>query len=462
MTHMMKRLPILAAAGLLCVAATARETTPRGPWRLEDCIQYALDHSIRIQQQALQVEQSAIELNNAESNRLPDLSGGAYESLNFGQGRSVDNTYTRNASSTSTSFSLSSSVPVFQGLRISNTVKQSRLNLEAATQDLEKARDDIRVAVAQEYVNILYNLEILDVARNQITIDSLQVERLKVLEANGKASSAQVAQQKATLGQSRLSATQARNNLNIALLDLSQLLELPNPDGFRIVRPAVDIDNLLLGSPEDIYADAILSKPSIKAEEIRLDAQDYNVRIAKSGYLPSIGLSAGLGSSYFTSSKASRTYTDPSSGAAVVAPLESFTDQVKNNFNQSIGLSLSIPIFSRFQTRNQVRSAELGRRNQRLVLENAKKSLYKEIQQAWYNAVAAQAKYRASRDARLSAKESYDLVTAKYEHGKANITEFNEARDGFLRAESNLSQARYEYLYCARLLDFYRGRALSL
>lgn len=458
----MKRFMILLAVSLLCAGAAGRETAQERPWSLAECIQYALDHNLRIQQQGLQVEQSQIELSTSKSSRLPDLSGGAYESLNFGQGRSVDNTYTRNSSSTSTSFSLSTSVPVFQGSRISNTIRQSRLNLQASTQDLEKARDDIRVAVAQAYVQILYNLEILDVAQNQIRIDSLQVERLAAMEENGKASSAQVAQQKATLGQSRLSATQASNNLQLSLLELSQLLELPNPKGFRIVRPDVDIDHLLPGSPEDIYADAVLTKPAIKAEETRLDAQEFNIKIAKSGYLPSIGASAGLGSSYFTSSKASRTYIDQTNGQTRIAPLESFSDQVKNNFNQSIGLSLSIPIFSRFQTRNQVRSAELGRRNQQLILENAKKSLYKEIQQAWYNAVAAQEKYRASRDARTSAKESYDLVSAKYENGKASITEFNESRDAFLRSESNVAQARYEYLYSTRLLDFYRGRPMHL
>ena len=137
-----------------------------------------------------------------------------------------------------------------------------------------------------------------------------------------------------------------------------------------------------------------------------------------------------------------------------------FADQIKNNFSQYLGLSLSIPIFSGFQTRNQIRSAELSRTNQMLQLENSKKSLYKEIQQAYYNAVAAQEKFRSSLDADASAKESYELVLAKYENGKANITEFNEARDSFLESESNLARARYEFLFSAKLLDFYRGQKL--
>ena len=454
---MMKHFAIPILASLLSVSAAAQET----PWTLEACILHALEHNLTIKQQQLQVTQSEIELNTSESNKLPDISAGTYESLNFGQGRSVDNTYTRNSNSTSTSFSLSSSVPIFQ--EQGSIIPSNRTaSISKPPRRISKRPGTTFAWQSQAYVQILYNMEILDVALNQIKIDSLQVERLTVMEQIEKASSAEVAQQKAALGQSRLSATQARNNLNLSLLDLSQLLELHDPEGFSIVRPEVDIDNLLLGSPDDIYADAVRCKPIVKAEEFRLDAQDYSVKIAKGGYLPTLSASAGLGSSYFTSSKASRTYTDPASGQTHVAPLESFSDQLKNNFNQSIGLSLSIPIFSRFQTRNQIRSAELSRTNQQLQLENVKKNLYKEIQQAYYNALAAQQRYRASRDARASAKESYDLVTAKYENGKANNTEFNESRNAFLESESTFAQARYECLFSARLLDFYRGDTLHL
>ena len=136
------------------------------------------------------------------------------------------------------------------------------------------------VAVAQAYVQILYDMELLDVALNQVAIDSLQVERLTAMLENGKASPSQLAQQKAALGQSRLSATQARNNLNIGLLDLSQLLELPSPEGFSIVRPDVPIDGILLGDPEDIYAEAIETKPSVQAEMFRLDATEYSIKSA--------------------------------------------------------------------------------------------------------------------------------------------------------------------------------------
>ena len=416
-----------------------------GLWTLAECVRHAQENNITLKQTELQVKQQELRLETTKGSRLPMLSASASENFSFGRGLTADNTYS-NTNTTSTGLSLGTSVPIFQGSRINNGIKESELGLKAATADLEKARDDMSVAVAQAYVQILYNMELLDVALNQVVIDSLQVVRLSSMLENGKASPAQVAQQKAALGQSRLSATQARNSLNLSLLDLSQLLELPDPEGFSIVRPDVPIDGILLGNPEDIYAEAVENKPSVKAEMFRLDATEFSIKSAKGAFLPSLSASGGIGTNYYTMS---------------AAPSAVFFDQIKNNFSQYLGLSLSVPIFTGFQTRNQVRAAELSRANQMLQLENTKKSLYKEIQQAYYNAVAASEKYRSSVDAGASAKESFDLVQAKYENGKANITEFNEARDSWLEAESNLVRSRYEYLYSAKLLDFYRGRPLN-
>lgn len=426
----------------LCVVAGAQN---HGPWTLTECIQRALDYNISLQQQNIKVTQQEIQLETAKGQRLPGIGANASENFSFGRGLTADNTYS-NSNTTSTGLNLSASVPVFQGFKIKNTIKQNELNLKAVTAELETAKENISVQVAQAYVQILYNMEILDVALSQVDIDSLQVDRLSEMMDNGKASPAQVAQQKAALGQSRLSATQAQNNLNLSLLELSQLMELNSPEGFTVARPYVQIDGLLLGDPEDIYAEALGCKPSVLAEQLRLDASGFEIKNAKASFLPSISANGGIGTNYYTNNK-------------MVS--DSFYKQMKNNFSQSLGLTLSIPIFSGFQNRNQVRSAELSRNSQILQLESTKKTLYKEIQQAYYNAVAAQEKFRSSGFAEASAKESFDLMLAKYENGKANITEFNESRDSWLEAESNLARARYEYLYSAKLLDFYRGRPLE-
>ncbi len=416
-----------------------------GPWSLKDCIQYALDHNISVQQSEINVEQRDLELNTAQGRRLPGVSANSSQNFSFGRGLTADNTYA-NTNTTSTSFSLGADIPVFQGFQINNSVALSKLNLAAATADLEKAKDDIRVAVAQAYVEILYNKEILGVANNQILIDQQQVDRLEAMAANGKASKSEVAAQKATLAQSRLTATQADNNLKLSILELTQLLELPSPEGFDVVE--ADAENLepgLLMNPEDIYAEAVAVKSVVKSEELRLDYAETNIKLAKGGFLPSLSLSGGIGSNFYTSSGFDH---------------KPFGEQMKNNFSQYIGISLNVPIFNRFSTRNDVRSAQLNFKNQQLQLENVKKTLYKEIQQAYFNAVASQSKLKGSIEAAASAQESFTLVSAKYENGKANITEFNEAKNRYLEAESNLSQARYEHLYQTKLLDFYRGKEL--
>ena len=433
---------ILAIAAI-CLSVTA--SAQNGGWTLSQCIDYALEHNLSIQQSDLSVEQQEIALNTAESSRLPGLSGSAGQNFSFGRGLTADNTYA-NTNTTSTSFSLGGDMTIFNGNRIKNNIELSRLDLEAATSDLARAKDDIRVAVAQAYVQILYDMEIVDVAKNQVSIDSLQVERLKEMAANGKASRAEVSAQEATLAQSNVSLTQARNTLALATLDLTQLLELPSPEGFSIVRPSLEsLETSLLMTPEAIYKDAVGIKPVIKSDEIRLDHALKNIDLAKGSFLPSLSMSAGLGTNYYTSSGYE---SNP------------FFTQMKNNFSQYIGLNLSVPIFSRYSNRNQLRSAQLSLRNQEIQLENTKKQLFKEIQQAYYNAVAAQEKYRGCEAAAESARDAFDLAQAKYESGKAGITEYNEAKGRYISAESNLVQARYENLYQSKLLDFYRGLEL--
>jgi outer membrane protein len=409
-----------------------------------------VSHNISIRQQENQCRQQEIQLSNARNSRLPDLSGSVSQNFSFGRGLTADNTYS-NTNTSSTSFSLGTSVPLFTGFQIPNQIKMNQLNLEAATAELEKAKNDIRMQVAQAYVQILYNMEIAEVARRQVSIDSMQVARIKALVNNGKASGSQLSQQKATLANSQLAVTQAENNLALSLLTLSQLLELPTADGFSIAKPDISglsgIAGVSSDTPDAVYAEALGLKPEIVAQQLRLRATDHNIKIARAGYMPTLSLSGGLGSNYYTTSKFD---SDP------------FSTQLKNNFSQYIGLSLNVPIFNRFQTRNSIRTAKIQQENQQLQLDNAKKTLYKEIQQVCQSATAAKAKYESSTVAMQSSKDAFELMQAKYENGKANMTEFNESKNNYLKSESDLVQARYELLYQQALIQFYRGRELTL
>ena len=438
----MRRILILAA--VLCAGAPLG--AQNGPWSLADCIEYALEHNLTVQQGALTVEQREVELNTAKARRLPGLRASTSENLSFGRGLTEDNTYS-NSNTTSTSFSLGGDLPIFQGFDIVNGIKLGQLNLAAATADLEKARDDIRVAVAQAYVQILYNQELLRVARQQAQHDAQLLDQIRERLSAGKVSAAEVAAQQATLAQSRQSEIQAEGNLRISVLELTQLLELSSPEGFSIVTPEVgDPSRTLLMRPEAIYEEAVNIKPAVESARLGLDYAAVSIARAKGAYLPTLSLSGGLGSNYYTNSKFQSA---------------AFGDQLRNNFSQYLSLTLSVPIFQRFSVRNSVRNAELNYQGRQIQLENVKKALYKEIQQAYYNAVTAQARYAGSREAAQSARQHYELTEEKYSVGKAGVADYNDARNSWLRAESDHIRARFECLYQTKLLDFYRGRNLD-
>ena len=440
----------LLLIGLLAVQANLGAMAQQKAWSLRECCDYAVEHNIGIKQQQNQCRQQEIQLSTSKNSRLPDLSASVNQNFSFGRGLTMDNTYT-NTNTSSTSFSLGTSVPLFTGFEIPNQIKLNQLNLEAATADLEKAKNDIRMQVAQAYVQILYDMEMADVAHRQIAIDSAQVARLQAFVDNGKASGAELSQQKATLANSKLTATQADNNLRLAILTLTQLLELDTPEGFTINRPSLEeLDHLAgqasLVTPDQVYAEALGIKPEIISQQLKLKGTAHSIKIAQAGNYPTLSLSGGLGTNYYTTSGFKS---------------DSFGKQLENNFSQYIGLNLSVPIFNRFSTRNRIRSARVDQANQQLQLDNTKKTLYKEIQQVYYNALNAQSKTQSSAEAVQSSKDAFDLVQAKYENGKSTITEFNEAKNNYMKSESDLVQARYENLYQHALLEFYRGRGLN-
>lgn len=435
---------LLITLALMMQAPTDSLPDLSHPWTLQECMDWALDHNLTVATQTITRERTDVEKNTAEWSWVPDASGSVSQNWNFGRGLGGDNTY-EYGNSANTGFTLSSSMPLFDGLATPRRIQLARLNLEAATQDLEKARDDIRVSVAKAYVQVLYNYEIEGVAHRQLQIDSLQVARLQGMFDNGKASAADLAQQKASQASSHLTWVQAENNVRSALLDLAQLLDLHVWEGFHIDRPQVELEQVLLSSPDDIFADAVQIRPAIRAEELRLEGTYRSIQIAHAQHLPSLTLSAGLGANYYSTNT-----------------VTSFFDQLSNNFSQYVGLRLNVPLFTRFSARNQLRTARLNRVNQEIQLQRVKNNLYKEIVQAWNGAVAAQAKWESAREAQVAAEAAFELQEAKYENGKATFTEFNEARNRLVKAYSDAAQATYEYLFQTHLVEFYRGGALTL
>ena len=430
----------------ICLCIGCYQLQAQDVWDLQRCIEHAINHNLSIKQQEASRNQSEVELNTAKWSRLPNLNGNVGQSFNFGRAIQADNTY-GNRNTRNTNFSVGTNIPLFTGLQIPNNIGLARLNLKAATEDLQKAKEDISIQVASFYLQVLFNKELMKVADSQLSLSKEQLARKTAFFQNGKASEAEVYEAKARVAQDEMSAVQAENNYQLALLDLTQLLELPTPDGFQIEIPQMDIIMGSLTLPEDVYTEALLSKPVIKAAQYRLEGADKSIRIAQSAYYPQLNFGAGLSTNYYNMSGIENA---------------SFSSQWHQNFNKYLQLSLSIPIFNRFSTRNRVKSAKIQKNALQWRLEETKKALYKEIQQAYYNALAAEAKFKSSQSASEAAEASFQLMNEKYANGKATATEYNEMRTNWMRALSDHIQARYDYLFRSKILDFYKGLPLIL
>lgn len=428
----------IAAAFSLCAPAQRVMT-------LAQCIDYAVSHNVNVKRYANNVEQQKVQLATARNSRLPDLTAGASQSFNFGRGLNSENAYV-NRNTQSTGFNLQTSVPLLTGGRIPNEIAMSRLNLQAATADLEHARQSIALQVAAAYLQAVYAAEVVKVQEAQVAFSKIQEDRISKLFNAGKSPESDVVEAHSQVAQDEMGRTQAKCDYKLAMLDLSQLLELSSPDSIEIVAPQGETSPTLPPLPDRIFARAEGVKPEIQAEKLRLQAAEKNIRIAKAALYPTLSLGAGLSSEYYKTSG---------------YQASSFSKQLSDNFNKSIGLSLNIPIFNRLATRNSIRQAKLQQSEQALQLDETKKTLYKEIQQAYYNAVNAQAKYESALAARKAAESNFNMMTGKFENGRANATELEEAKTKRANAITSTLQAKYEYILRMKIIEFYEGNKLG-
>ena len=427
--------------------APLREPAAGAPWTLDDCIAYALQNNIDVRQRSLQVEQRDVELSTARWSRLPSVNASISGNASFGRALSSDNTY-RDNNQTSGSFGVSGSLPIFQGMRINREIEGSKLDLEAAVQDLRRAREDVSVRVMTLYLQVLFTRELVGVAERQAELSAQQVERSRALVAAGKQPESARYESEALAANDLSSLAQSRNELQLALLNLSQALNRESAAGFDVAAPALDSLSLeslrRLGSVDEVYAAAADERPHLRAERLRLRSSENNVRIARSALYPTISASRGYGTSIYDG--------DP----------DSFWSQFRHKSSEYVGVSMSIPIFNRRATRNNIRSAQIAVRNQQLALTQAELALRKEIEQAWYNADAAYVKFRTAETALASARVAFAYAEQKAEAGRSTLYDFNDAKTRVEKAEADLVQAKYEFVFRAKILDYYRGEPLRL
>lgn len=442
---------VVLASFLFCLPAGAQETAKQ--WSLEECIRYAIENNIDLKQRELEQQSREVDLHTSKYSWLPSLNASVGENFGFGRSESKDGLIVdRNSANTTAGIQLS--MPLLD-LKIPSDIAARKLDLKASFETLNKAKEDLSINVASYFLQALYNKEMLKIAELQVALSSEQVTKTEALYNAGKVPVSQLYDMKAQLAKDEVTLTESKNNVKLALLDLAQSLELERDgENFDILEPetgdAVEQYMSSIIPPDQVYDHAVGFKPQIKEQEYLLESQKKMLKVAQAGYYPKLNFSAGYSNGYY------HNFGDGDYNNA------SFSDQLKNNGQKSVGFSLSIPIFNRFQVRNSVRSARINIHNRELMMENSKKTLYKEIQQAYYNATAAQEKYVSSDKSVDASKIAFSYAEERYGAGKSTVFEYSEAKTKYAQSLAEQTQSKYNFIFRAKILDFYNGTPITL
>lgn len=451
----------------------------QGEWSLEDCIDHAWDNNLQLQQQKLNVDFARENLTQSKASRYPTLNASASHAYNFG--RTVD-PFTNDfatESVRSNNFRLSSGVNIFNGFQIHNTIKQNEMELEATKFDLDKTYNDIALSVASAYLQVLFAVELVENAVNQLEVIRLQVERTEKLVDAGTLPRGSLLTIQAQLATEELALVNAENQRDLAYLNLKQLLFLPEDQPFEVSFPEMGIDEG--AEPEqtvlEVYQVAVNEQPEIRSADIRIKTAEQDLKISKGGRSPSLNISASYGTGYSGAALEPTGVVpgDPQvigfteSGEEVLAPtfttetrIIPFEEQLDQNLNRSIGLFLSIPIFNNFQVKSAIGRSRIGLENAKLQSEIVREQLFQTIQQAHADATAALKRYISTEKNVEALEESFRYTEQRFNVGMVNSLEYNDARNRLSAAQSELLQSKYEYIFRMKILDFYMGNPLKL
>lgn len=434
----LKQTAILAIAMLATTHVDMRAET----WTLENCVSYALTHNLSVKARQLNIESGQLQLTEAKDRFLPSLNASAGESLNFGRGLTANNTYA-DRNTTNFQWGASLQLPLFQGLSEYRQIKVAKSNLQQLLYEHEAAKDNVTLNIISQYLQVLYAKEVYASALSQLSHTTYEVGRQKALLEAGKVPEADLLDAESQKAQDELQVVTSENDIKVSLVELANLLQLPDVGDFDIA--PIPEDEPIIPTAESVFNAAMMHNNSILAASQSIKTAEHNISLAKSGYIPRLSFNAGIGSSYYTV------------GGYVNDP---FSAQMKHNFSTYVGVSLSIPIFDAFSTRNSVRQAKLQHLSAQLQLDQQSTDLYKTIQLAYYQACGAREKYLASLSTLEKTRRSFAATQEKYNLGRATPAEFEQAKNNLFRIEISSIQSHYEYLLRHRILIFYQSNRL--
>lgn len=406
-------------------------------WTLDSCIAYAHEHNTDIRLRRVDGLTAEYSVTEAKDGFLPTVRAYANQGFDFGRGLTSENTYA-NRNTSSFSVGASMNVPLFQGLAGVRRLAYSKANLRTALEQVEAAKDDVTLNIIAQYLQVLYNKEMRDVAEEQARLSEVELNRRKELLDGGKIPELDLLQAESQLAADRYSAVSAANDVAISISNLLQMLQMPYDPDFDVA-PVSDPEGLL-PSVDEVFANAMSNNHGMRAARLAVDAAERNVSLSRTGYIPTLSFSAGLGTNYYHVSGFEN---------------NSFGSQMRDNFAKSIGFSLSIPIFDAFSTRNNERRARAAVLSASLQADNQRITLYNNISQAHVLATAARRRCVSGEVAEKAAEAAFEAMQEKYNFGRANATEFEQTKTALFKARADLVQSRYEAILRARILNFY-------
>ena len=443
---------ILSCLLLLPAGMKAEDDMPK-QWTLRNCIDYALEHNITIRRNRINVESTQEDVKTAKADFLPSLSGNISQRIvnrpNSASGTIIsgDNiTTSESKTSYNGSYGIDASWTVYNGSKRVNTLKQQQLNSRMAELTVDESENSIEENITQLYVQILYSAEAVKVNESTLEVSRKEFERGQELFNAGSIASSDLAQLEAQVSNDNYQLVTSQTTLQNYKLQLKQLLELDGDFEMDLFLPQLDDSSVLIPLPtkDDVYQTALNLRPEIESGKLNIEAADMNIKITRAGYIPSLSLSAGIG-------------TTNANGNDF-----SFSEQVKQNWNNSIGLTLSIPIFDKRQTKSAVNKAKLQRQTSELDLMDNQKTLYKTIESLWLSANSAQQQYVAATQKLKSTQASYALVSEQFNLGMKNTVELLTEKNNLLSAQQETLQAKYTAILNAGLLRFYQGEQIDL
>lgn len=445
----MKNFFISLITGLFFVSALP--VVSQNIWSLQQCIDYALENNIQIKQQQLNTDYYENQVSQAKSNKLPNLNAQLGNDYSFGRSLTYDNTY-QNVNSASVSGGASTNITIWNGFTLSNEVKRQELDLQATLQDLQKAKDDIMLNITRAYMEILFAEEVILVDTAQIRVTKQQINRTQQLVDAGSLAKGSLLEIQAQLAREELQLVNDQNTMELAYLNLFQLLDLPIEQHFKIEKPVLpEIKaNMTMANSLDVFNNALNVRPEIKAAQLRVQSAEKQLEIAKGNQYPSLSFGANYYNLY------NNKYTD------IYGDKIAFGDQLKNNGRSSAGFTLSIPIFNRFMVKNSISNANLQIYDNKYRLQTASNVLRKEIEQAYANALASLNRYISTEKAVVSMQEAFRYIEEKFNVGMVNSVDYNLQKNQLTAAQSQLLQAKYEYIFRTKILDFYNGIPIEL